>query len=106
MRVFFLVFGVIFPMVAYAACDTTTVYSSCNPGYEMVGTTCTACAKGYYKASTGTSKCERCPPSGGVYGTTASTASTAKTDCYIPSGTSMSDTTGAYEFTSNCYYTE
>lgn len=64
------------------------------------GTTFT-CAKGYYKNGF---SCTRCPSSGGVYGTTASTGATSITQCYIPSGTSMSDGTGTYTYTSNCYY--
>lgn len=61
------------------------------------------CNKGYYKNGT---SCSRCPSSGGVYGTTASTGATSITSCYIPSGTTMSDSTGKYTYTSNCYYTK
>lgn len=68
------------------------------------------CEKGYYGsplaslagACSGT--CTRCPESGGVYGTTASSGATSRTECYIPTGTSLSDTAGTYQFTENCYY--
>lgn len=59
------------------------------------------CAKGYYKSGTA---CSRCPSSGGVYGTTASTGATAITQCYLPSGTEFSDDTGSGTYTGNCYY--
>ncbi|MBQ8293850.1 MAG: hypothetical protein IJX89_00490 [Alphaproteobacteria bacterium] len=58
------------------------------------------CRAGYYGDGT---TCTRCPSSGGVYGTSAA-GSTAITSCYIPANSSMSDTTGTYTFTSNCYY--
>ena len=73
------------------------------------------CEKGYYgspsynltnRGCTGT--CTRCPSSGGVYGTTASSGATSITDCYIPAGTSysFSDTIGSGTQTvqSDCYY--
>lgn len=94
----------------------TGAWAAGNTGYEKrsVGTcncnTCTytteyRCAAGYYGASTnGTSGCTRCPSSGGVYGTSAA-GSTAITSCYIPANSSMTDSTGTYTFTTNCYYT-
>lgn len=73
------------------------------------------CEKGYYGtpmanilggACSGT--CTRCPSSGGVYGTTASSGATSITECYIPSGTTrtFSDSVGSgtETITSNCYY--
>lgn len=59
------------------------------------------CNVGYYKYG---STCSRCPSSGGVYGTTASSGATAITACYLPSGTTGSDETGSFTYTSNCYY--
>lgn len=59
------------------------------------------CKQGYY----GTDKsCTRCPSSGGVYGTTADAGATAITECYIPSGTAFSDTSGSGTYTGDCYY--
>lgn len=95
---------------------TTSAWSAAGTGYEKrtVATcnckTCNKsteyrCARGYYGSSmNGTTGCSRCPASGGAYGTTASAGSTAITACYIPSGTSFSDTTGSGTYTGNCYY--
>ena len=97
---------------AYAAtyCDAGTVYTSCNAGYYLSGSTCIACAKGTYKSSSGTgTSCTTCPSSGGINGTTAGTASDSITDCYLPAGStrSFSDSAGSGTETisSNCYYT-
>ena len=80
-------------------------YATCNCN-TCTKTTQYRCAAGYYGSSTnGTSGCTRCPSSGGVYGTSAA-GSTAITSCYIPSGTSMTDDVGVYEYTSKCYYSE
>lgn len=59
------------------------------------------CNKGYYKND---STCSRCPSSGGVYGTTSGTGATAITQCYLPVGTTGSDSTGSFTYTGNCYY--
>ncbi|MDE6481639.1 MAG: hypothetical protein K2L25_02345 [Alphaproteobacteria bacterium] len=85
-----------------------------NTGYEysvQCGSACDAtkkyrCAKGYYGTSTnGTSGCTRCPASGGTYGTTASAGATSITSCYLPSGSSFSDSTGSGTIVGgNCYY--
>lgn len=61
------------------------------------------CKIGYY--GTGTS-CTRCPYENGIYGTTATLGATAKTECYIPSGTSFSDSTGSGIYSGNSYYCE
>lgn len=96
---------------------TTTGWVAAGAGYQKstVGdcqcdgtckyTTNYQCAVGYYGRSTnGTTGCTRCPSSGGVYGTTANAGSTSITSCYIPANTAMTDGTGEYVFTSNCYY--
>ena len=63
-----------------------------------------ACNAGYYGTTTnGLSGCARCPSSDGIYGSSL-TASTAITLCYMPSGTTGSDTTGAFTYTGNSYY--
>lgn len=105
--------------VSYYTCGctngcSTTAWTAKSTGYEMRDycntTNCTTtkqyrCAVGYYGTSTnGTSGCTRCPASGGVYGTTAAAGSTVITSCYIPSGSSFSDSTGSGTYTGNCYY--
>ena len=102
-------------------CSSETTYSAAGTGYQKKinrycecssgvatckETTVYQCAVGYYGRSTnGTSGCTRCPASGGIYGTTAAAGSTAVTSCYIPSGTTFSDSTGSGTYTGNCYYT-
>ena len=64
------------------------------------------CAAGYYGTPTSLSDgCYRCPSSGVVYGTSAA-GSTEITSCYMPSETSMTDDSGTFQFTSDCYYSE
>ena len=60
------------------------------------------CRQGYYKDGTG---CTRCPSSGGIYGTTESTGATSITECYLPSGSTGTDSTGTFTVTDNCYWT-
>jgi len=105
---------------ADCSCDNVTSYK-CASGYYGTATSATSgctkcpanatcaggngstfsCAKGYYKDGT---VCARCPSSGGIYGTTASTGATSITSCYLPSGTTFSDSTGSGTYTSDCYY--
>ncbi|MBQ8293809.1 MAG: hypothetical protein IJX89_00265 [Alphaproteobacteria bacterium] len=61
------------------------------------------CAQGYYKNG---ASCPRCPISNNTYGTTLLLNATSITDCYLPSGTEFSDTTGTGTYTDKCYYTE
>jgi len=61
------------------------------------------CQKGYY-ADPGITNCIRCPLSDGVYGTTTGTGAVSSAACYIPAGTTLSDSTGTYTYTSDCYY--
>ena len=70
--------------VANAACTATTkTYTSCKPGYYLSGVACHSCPSGGTSADKNT---------GGV------------TVCYLPSGTTGSDSTGSYTYTANCYY--
>ena len=91
--------------------QSTVVYScGISTSCECTSSIKYRCAAGYYGTPsysqlTGYSGCTRCPSSGGVYGTSAA-GSTEITSCYMPSGTSMTDDVGTYEYTSNCYYTE
>lgn len=74
---------------AQGACEATTkTYTSCKPGYYL---------------SSGT--CMRCPSSGGAYGTSADRNTGGITECYLPSGTTGSDSSGSFTYTGNCYYT-
>lgn len=66
------------------------------------------CAAGYYTTSTtpsATMTCQRCPSSGGIYGTSA-IGNTSITGCYIPGGTSYNDGTGQISLSGDCYYTK
>ena len=59
------------------------------------------CSAGYYGtvALVSSSACTQCPSPG-----TSAAGSTSQSDCYIPAGTTGSDSTGTYKYTSNCYY--
>lgn len=61
------------------------------------------CPKGSYKAGTA---CEPCPADNSVNGTTAGSGTTDISKCYIAAGTSVSDTSGTYTYTNDCYYTK
>ncbi len=69
------------------------------------------CVKGYYGTAeyeqlnlTKCTGCEPCPTSGGIAGTTSGPGATAITECYLPSGTSFSDSTGSGIYVGDCYY--
>lgn len=94
---------------------------TCKPcptnGTCAAGVSKPTCNKGYYmydasQSSSGgvtigkTYECRRCPSSGGVYGTTSAAGAESITECYLPSGTTGSDATGSFTYTSNCYYSE
>ena len=86
---------------------TATMLSNCPTG--LTGTiTCSCrrtysykCAAGYYgqPKSSLMGQCTECPGNG-----TSAVGSTSITSCYLPSGTSCSDTSGTCTYTSNCYY--
>lgn len=88
---------------------TASILSNCPTG--MTGTiTCTCsrrysykCAAGYYGTPTSflAGQCTECPGGG-----TSPTGSTSITSCYLPSGSSCSDTSGTCTYTNNCYYSE
>ncbi len=69
---------------AYAACTSEgTSYYACKPGYYLSGGNCIACPDG---------------------GTSADRNNTGIGACYLPAGTTGSDTTGKYSHTADCYY--
>lgn len=89
------------------------VWTATGTGYEQQiettteNETCTSsnityrCAAGYYGTTTnGTSGCTKCP----TPGTSTAGTNTSMTQCYIPAGTEMSDSSGTYIYTKNCYY--
>lgn len=77
-----------------AALEICGCQYSCMPGYYMT-----------YDATAAKNICVRCPSINGVYGTTVDHNINGITSCYIPTGTSLSDDTGTFEFTSQCNYT-
>ena len=72
------------------------------------------CADGYYGGGrdysySSTVTCTKCPTkTGGTIGkySTDGVVSTTITDCYIPAETNNTDTTGTWQFTQNCKYTQ
>ena len=71
---------------------------SCVVGYnncEKIPTS--SCAKGKYLKN---GNCVSCDSPG----TTAAAGAMDVTSCYIPAGTVLSDTPGAYKYTVDCYY--
>ena len=83
-----------------------------NATCSNVATPDISCHAGYYLVSEGnsingyTKTCPACPTLGlnNVKGR-STYGSTSITRCYIPPNTNIKDTTGEYQFTSNCYYT-
>lgn len=64
------------------------------------------CAADYYGIVIGQDKgCTKCPSSGGIEGR-SDAGTTSITGCYIPSGTTGSDASGTFTYTSKCYYSE
>ncbi|MDR0741799.1 MAG: hypothetical protein LBF28_03425 [Rickettsiales bacterium] len=77
---------------------TSSGCSGCVYPTTCTDSTISACKAGYYKNTSNT--CSSCPSGG-----TSSDKNTGGiTDCYIPVGSTVADTTGSYTFDSNCYY--
>ncbi|MBD5388985.1 hypothetical protein HDR63_01890 [bacterium] len=81
------------------------VNRGCSNGSCVATSTSYQCAAGYYGAATTNTvpTCTRCPTVDGVTGTSPAGA-TAATGCYIPSGTTGSDATGAFTYADDSYY--
>lgn len=82
-----------------SGCVSCPAHATCN------GTTTLTCDKGYYKS--GDAACTRCPqvgPDARETGTTKSSGATAKTECYIPSGTQFNDYVGAGNYGGDSYW--
>ncbi len=95
-----------------SACPSTTPTHSESGHYTVrcvkSGTLATcqySCDKGYYSLNSLSGKCTSCATATGhSAATTATTGSFSITTCYIPAGTSFSDSTGSGVYDSNCYY--
>ena len=81
-------------------------YVECEATAECVGNFCMhgqnyRCVAGAYGNPSLSNKtaCAPCPSPG-----TSAAGSTSQSDCYIPAGTTGSDSTGTYKYTANCYY--
>ena len=78
-------------------------------GARVAGKGTVYCKEGYYgtpKHLDDDSACKQCPSSGGVAGKSVVGSNTSITGCYIPSGSSFSDSTGSGVYTNNCYWKE
>lgn len=85
---------------AYATGYERRTYKYCATLTRCASSIQFRCAAGYYGSSTtGTSGCTRCPNSG-----VSMAGSTEITSCYLPSGTTGTDTSGTYTYTADCYY--
>ena len=104
---------------AYCSEYCSNLYGNCNTAWTAAGT-------GYQSQTTGTWICHDCfnettkyrcaagywgNPSNNVSGCTKCTSpgtstagSTSITRCYVPSGTTGSDSTGTFTYTSKCYW--
>lgn len=94
---------------------SSTSWAAIRPGYESrVSASCNCgvcekntlyrCAAGYYGYSeTVGAVCKACPKLGSVAGK-SNAGSTLITDCFVPSGTTGSETAGNFIYTANCYY--
>lgn len=68
-------------------------------------TTAYRCLDGYYGTPTNTTTgCYKCPTSGGLSGTSIPGQNLNINECYFPRGRSVTDSSGTYQFTSNCFY--
>lgn len=83
-----------------------SVYTTSYSNYTCTSTSSTqyGCAANYYTTATTPSAsmtCSACPSSG-----KSSIGNTAITGCYIPANTTLTDTSGSYKYTSDCYYSK
>ena len=81
------------------ACASFCAVMGCRPGWTPTpGRRSCVCAQGYYRNSS--NDCVQCPDGGTTGGIGASSISA----CYIPANQSISDSTGTYVYTQNCFY--
>ena len=86
---------------------TTTPETRCIPGYYKSGnkpalTICTQCEAGYY-CPDGTSKLS-CAEETGDSPSTSPAESDDISDCYVPANKTYQNSTGQFEFSTDCYY--
>ena len=85
---------------AYATGYERRTYRYCSTSTKCTSSTQYRCAAGYYgRTINGSSGCTRCPNSG-----SSVAGSIVITSCYLPSGTTGTDTSGTYTYTADCYY--
>lgn len=88
-----------------ALTDTANTYARCIDAQATAAVTpCDtefSCDAGYYLTTNNT--CEPCPQTNGN-GTSTQYNTGGITSCFIPSGTSFSETPGSGQYTNNCYY--
>ena len=79
----------------------TCINNSCTSTGECINQTIEyRCATGYWgKSTNGTSGCISCPAPG-----TSTPPANYVIQCYVPKNTALSDNTGDYTFTNDCYY--
>lgn len=82
-------------------------YEPCGPNAQVLDASYGECVQSLIvlpdKCAAGTygkhGLCTLCPEPG-----TSAAASTVITDCYVPAGTGDTDTTGKWEYTADCHY--
>ncbi len=82
-------------------------YSPCGPNAKVLDASYGECVQSLIvlpdECAAGTygkrGLCTLCPEPG-----TSAAASTVITDCYVPAGTGDTDTTGKWEYTADCHY--
>ena len=89
-------------MAGFFSCEDDLASGKCNTEWQYSY----RCARGYYGKPTASNPkvCVRCPTFDTIQGTTPDAGATQIGDCYLPSGSKLSDTTGQYEFSEECYY--
>ena len=89
-------------MSGYFACTDNLLAGVCETEWQYSY----RCARGFYGNPTASNQndCVRCPTFGTIQGTTPDAGATQIGDCYLPSGSKLSDATGEYEFSEDCYY--
>ena len=76
-------------------------YAYCKNSTECVARTQYGCDTGYYGTPTDISTgCNKCPANG----TSMTLNNDDITDCFLPAGTTFTDSSGTFEYTSACFY--
>ncbi len=83
-------------LLLFIVFSVTSAFGACAP----LSKTYTACKPGYYLEN---GQCKRCPDVNGVYGTTVDRNTGDINSCYLPNGTTGSNTYGSYDIVGSCY---